>query len=301
KEVGEKPEKLLFIGQVFEYLKKRGFSRYAGFIPTLPGDYFLQEDERFYIVSPWLEGEEPDYRNKLQMRATARILAQFHNATAGFLPSGLAQAKIKMDKWPRKLKKQLIEMVDFCSRAENTRNPDPFESLIKEYSGWLGQQSLMACQLLGDSAYQEVLAEYAGEIPVCHGDPASRNFLFGPEGKAWMIDFDSMAVDLPLVDMWRLLRRTMRKNAWDFSVGLNLLEGYLEVRPMTREELQVLFALLHFPERAWRLTRRYYEVDPDGPQQEEVRAELRERVEEYLAPWQEKNRFMKDFAHYFAL
>ncbi|HEX3031288.1 MAG TPA: CotS family spore coat protein [Bacillota bacterium] len=297
KEVKEKPEKLHFMAQVLNHVRDKGFTRFAGFRPTLKGEMFVQEQGLYYMVSPWLEGCEPDYGDRVQMGEAAGCLAEFHVATEGFTPVGEVKAKVKMDKWPRKLKKQLIEIVDYCSRAENSRNPDSFELLIREYSGWLGQQTLMACQLLSGSAFEDVSKMFAGKYPICHGDTASRNFLIDQNGKGQMIDFDSMAIDLPVVDLWRLLRRTLRKGNWDFAICERLLSCYQAIRPLCKEELQVLYAFLHFPERPWRMAKRYYE-DEYSP---EEREKLRERVEEYLLPWQEKNRFLETFAEHYGI
>lgn len=297
KEVKEKAGKLRFIAQALRHLEANGFNRLAAFRPTLQGESFVSEKGKYYIVTPWLDGEEPDYRNQEQMGATARTLAEFHLATEGFVPQGDAEAKVKVGKWDKKLKKQLIELVDYCSRAENSGEAGGFDQLMRVHSPWLGQQALAACQLLNSSPYDQLVRQYEGKLPICHGDTAARNFLIDGQNQAWMIDFDSMAVDLPIVDLWRLLRRTLRKGEWRMQEAGNILEQYRQVRPLSKQELQFLHALLHFPERPWRLAKRYYE----GGIAEEERAKLLERVEEYLAPWENKSRFLDEFAVHYAL
>lgn len=297
KEVKEKAGKLQFIAQVFRHLEANGFHRLAAFRPTVQGESYIQEKGIYYIVTPWLEGEEPDYQNRDQMGAAASTLAEFHLAVQGFVPQGDTEVKVKIGKWNKKLKKQLIEMVDYCSRAENNKEVGGFDQIIRVHSSWLGQQALAACQLLGSSPYDQLVRQYEGKLPICHGDTAARNFLIDGQNQAWMIDFDSMAVDLPVVDLWRLLRRTLRKGEWRMQEAANILEQYSQVRPLSKQELQVLHALLHFPERPWRLAKRYYE----GVIPAEESNKLLSRVEEYLIPREKKNCFLEQFAANYVL
>lgn len=297
KKVKEKPAKLQFIAEVHRQLKQKQFTRMAGFIPTLDGEKYLDLGGEKYILTPWLSGEEPSYLNSRQMAAAARALAEFHQATADLTLNANEGAKIKLDKWEKKLKRQLIELVDFCSQAESSSRPDEFDLLLREHGSWLGQQALAACQLLTASPYSVLVQQYQGKLPICHGDTAARNFLIDSQGAAWMIDFDSMAVDLPVVDLWRLVRRTLRKNEWKVESAENILLAYRQVRPLTREELQVLHAFLHFPERPWRMAKRYYNLNYPSTE----RAAIPQRVVEYLVPWREKSKFLREFAARYAL
>ncbi|MFZ3172328.1 MAG: CotS family spore coat protein [Carboxydocellales bacterium] len=297
KEVPEKAEKLLFISQVFRHLEAKGFGRLAAFRPTLLGDYYILENGNYYIVTPWLEGTEPDYHDQQQIGATAKTLAEFHLASQDFVPQGNAQVKIKIGKWNKKLKSQLIELIDFCTRAESSSETGGFDKIMRVHGSWLGQQALSACQLLGSSPYDQLVRQYDGKVPICHGDTAARNFLIDGQQQAWMIDFDSMAVDLPIVDLWRLLRRTLRKSEWRMEKADNILEQYSQVRLLSKQEFQVLHALLHFPERPWRLAKRYYA----GSIPVEERVKIQQRVEEYLLLWENKNYFLEQFAEKYVL
>ncbi len=297
KEVREKAGKLQFIAQALRHLESRGFSKMAAFRLTLAGQPYVIENNKFYIVTTWLEGQEPSYSNPVQIGATARTLAEFHIAAENFVVQGEAEAKVKVDKWNQKLKKQLIELVDFCSQAENSDTPSAFDQLLRQNSPWLGQQALAACQMLTGTLYNQLIRQYEGKLPLCHGDTAARNFIMDGAGQAWMIDFDSMAVDLPVVDLWRLLRRTLRKTNWQLDEANNILNNYQAIRPLSKQELQVLYAFLHFPERPWRLAKRYY----SGDYLEQEREKLMERMEEYLLPWQKKSSFLREFAVQYAL
>jgi hypothetical protein len=50
----------------------------------------------------------------------------------------------------------------------------------------------------------------------------------------------------------------MEKNDWDILYGSNMIESYDRIKPISKKELGVLYVLLLYPEKFWKITNFYY-------------------------------------------
>lgn len=253
---GEKSEKINFIYDAQCYLYENGFHNMAPLIKTSSGTPFYKHKKEVYILTPWIEGSEPSYKNITHLQMTAFTLAEMHCKSMGFNKRN-EKYQGKYGKWPKKLAEKQKELVMYKKLAEN--GDQEFDRLFLEHSDWLISRTQQAIRLLNEASYKKLVSDAKSNNGyLCHGDTAVRNFIL-KENEIYFIDFDSMAHDLPVVDLWRLLRRTLRRNKWSADFINAVIAAYEQNRKLSREEKEVLFALLTFPERAWRIAHKYYE------------------------------------------
>lgn len=50
----------------------------------------------------------------------------------------------------------------------------------------------------------------------------------------------------------------MEKNDWDILYGNNIIEIYDRIRPISKDELEILYLLLLYPEKFWKITNFYF-------------------------------------------
>ena len=67
-----------------------------------------------------------------------------------------------------------------------------------------------------------------------------------------------MHLDIQIKDLYQFLRKVMEKNSWDQSLGFMIIDTYISVKPLSRDEKYYLYALLVFPEKFWKIANRYY-------------------------------------------
>ncbi|MFZ5627318.1 MAG: CotS family spore coat protein [Bacillota bacterium] len=257
------PERLKLLVEAQEYLLAAGFNRFARLVPTRTGQWLVQPQEKACLLTTWVNGEEPSYYRQRDLLAVSRVLGQFHRVACQFPAARVGQGKDKLGQWPRKLEKKKEELVQSLELARQEGNRDLFSIILLSRQKWLLEMAREAVEAVRHSPYQQLVESYQREglAPLCHGDTAMRNFLLrlnGGQTEGWLIDFDSLAVDLPVVDLWRLLRRSLRRNYWSQPLAFAMLRSYHRERKMTREEVEVLTALLTFPEKEWRLAKAYY-------------------------------------------
>ena len=251
-------EKLLFILSALRYVWENGFHSIRLPLPTADGAPFLVRDGQHYLLSAWIEGTEVDLAVDTHLAGACQTLARFHRASLGYRPPpGL----VVRERWGQMLESfasRCSELERFPKQAQAHRDPTGFDREIwRETDYYLGLATL-ARELLARSSYRELAARARIRGSLCHGDVAARNFILTPHAEVGLIDFDGLRQDLPLMDLWKLFRRTMKTFHWDVGFGLRILEAYESILPLSPAELEVLLALTAFPQKFWRLANRYY-------------------------------------------
>lgn len=254
KRTREKLERLSFIKHAQNYLQQNGFCNMSPLLLTLEGEPFYRENKNTYILTPWIDGIEPSYKSVSHIQMIAFNLADMHNKSVGFKTSN-TKVKAKYDKWTKKIAKREREFKLYKDLA-STGN-EKFDQIFLQHADWLITRTQIAAAALNGNAYKHLVKDSRVGY-LCHGDTAVRNCVI-KDNEIIFIDFDSMSQDLPVIDLWRLLRRALRRNKWSPDFVNAVIVAYEQNRKLTKEEKEVLLALLTFPERAWRIAHRYYE------------------------------------------
>jgi CotS family spore coat protein len=290
KEVTGHVDRVLFMTEALNYVYGHGFTRFARCLHSVQGNMVEEHQGRFFIVQEWLEGREPDYRNSAHMILAAETIALFHRAGTGFVPA-TSKVKNKLGKWPQKLEKKYQELKVFLDAAQGTESPSSFEKVLLRYGKWLHKRGRESIKRIKKSKYRKLVNEAVHKGALVHGDTAARNFIL-KDNIIYLIDFDSMAIDINIADLWRLLRRVLRRDQWDINLANNMLEAYCRYLPLKAENREVLLAFLYFPEKPWRIIKEYY-TKKDGAGWNE--SSLTERLQEYCHRQEKIDRFLRDF------
>jgi len=294
--VNEKEEKLSFIASALEHLAAKGFTKMAGLVSTREGRPYLVTSGESWVVTPWIDGYEPKYPKGEEMAQAATTLAEFHKAADGYRPPEGCNPKNKLGKWIKKLESKAADLDHYRRMLDGKAELSSFDKEFLGKAEWLCQKTRESIHSLRKSAYTRLCKSYNRRrgYPLCHGDTAARNFIMTKDGEAYLIDFDSLAIDLRVLDLWRLLRRTLRKGKWDAALANQVLNSYNQVYPLTKEELKILYALLLFPEKPWRVAKEYYEKE--GIKKDWDARGLTEDLRFYLGQQQDYENFLAEFA-----
>jgi spore coat protein I len=107
------------------------------------------------------------------------------------------------------------------------------------------------------SSYPTLISRAKEAGAFIHYDVAARNFII-KEHRAYLIDFDYCCCDLPLTDLTRLWKRSFKQGENYTSRIEAIIKGYRQHRTIRKEEFDVLYALLLFPQKHWRIAHRYF-------------------------------------------
>ncbi|MGI6685099.1 MAG: CotS family spore coat protein [Bacillota bacterium] len=283
--------RLLFMIDGIKYVEGRGFSDLAHLLPAQNGKMAVVHQGSYYYLQEWLEGRELDYTNREDMSLAAEALGRFHRASIGFIPRQGYEAKNKLGKWPKKLKAKSEDLRKYLNLANDKDNSSHFDEILREFGSWLLYHAEESIERLNQSHYQDLVDEAKDWGGLVHGDTAARNFIrIG--NKVCMIDFDAIALDVFVTDLWRLLRRTLSRGQWEIALADEILGAYNRYVPVEQRHREVLGAFVQFPEIPWRIIKEYYERENKTACQELA---LTERLKNYLGKHREIDSFIKNF------
>lgn len=278
----------LFEHQVKEQLQLHGYANTDIFVKTID-DEIISEDSAGcqYIMKNWFWGEECNLKDLSQIEAASANLARLHNI--------LKDVDFTKEQLEHNIAPDLMDTFDKRNRElkrvkayiREKRQKNEFELSYLNYYDTFYEQGLMAAKRLADSAYQSLMDEAVKERRVCHGNytyhniimlrskaealtkayvppgwvnrqPLSATELNGAGSYIATTNFEKAYIGLQVFDLYQFIRKVMEKNDWDILYGSNIIEAYDQVRTITREELKVLYLLLLYPEKFWKITNFYY-------------------------------------------
>ena len=251
-----KEKNLHFICTAEQSLANNDFSRFALLIPTAAGyPYFTAGNESF-TLHQWIEGEKCDLTKEDHLFAAAETLAMFHTAAN--------EQRLRKHKSDRRdhfahaehIERRLKELRRFHEKASSSPSTAMTTAFLRDYPQIIAMARESFDRLMY-SAYPRLLADAEEAGAFIHYDVAARNFIIR-EGNAFLIDFDYCCCDLQITDLVRLWKRSFKEGENYPKRIESILNGYQKHRHIGGEEFEVLYAMLLFPQKHWRLAHRYF-------------------------------------------
>lgn len=249
---------LLFLIAAIAHLQRRGID-----IPkvnaTIDGVPYVKMGETCYILIDAVEGMNPDYGKPRELEALVRELGRFHSASAGFVPPTGAKIRQHLGNWIQDYGADVNRLKGFYNEEKSQSTHGEFDRMIfKVFNSFLEKMEISIAGLKNPEYIAWVnKIDAAGGL--CHQDFAAGNILLNSSGKVFVIDTDSMTIDLPARDIRKLLNKVMKKNGkWDTALLHDILRWYQQENPLTADEWAVVKLDLIFPHLFAGIMDKYY-------------------------------------------
>jgi CotS family spore coat protein len=249
---------LLFLLAAIQHLQKRGIE-----IPrvntTVDGRPYVNIGETCYILIDAVEGKNPDYNKPKELEIFVRELGRFHAASAGFVPPKESKVRQHLGNW-------LEDYSDYASRLKAFYDGEKYQVthgefgkiILKVFDSFFKRMEASIAGLRG-SEYTTWVNKIAAKGGLCHQDFAAGNILLNPSGKVYVLDTDSLTIDLPARDIRKVLNKVMKKNGkWDAALLQDILGWYQQENPLTADEWAVVKLDLTFPHLFAGIMDKYY-------------------------------------------
>lgn len=279
----------MFENIVKEHLYNHGYYNTDLYVKTIEGDIIAEDQSGCqYVVKNWFWGEECNLKELWQVEMASANLAKLHNALKGVeftkeqLEYNIAgNLKEAFEKRNRELKR-------IRGYVRDKRQKNEFEVLFLNLYDEFYEQGMRATKNLGSSQYKKVYDESLRQMAICHGNYTYHNIIMlknkneaisktyilpgwvnkepisaSDLSREWskMIattNLEKSHVGIQITDLYHFIRKVMEKNDWDVHYGSNILEAYDKIKSISKEELEVLYLLLLYPEKFWKVTNFYY-------------------------------------------
>ncbi len=248
-----------FIIAAVEYLQSKGIN-IPKIIPAVNGEKYTYGDNSCYILSQAITGENPSYDNRQQLMKVVRELARFHKASAGFVPPRGCKPRIHLGSLPDTYRRKMDKLKNYYALEKALDKHDDFGAIIiKEFPHFL-QRVENSINGLEGSYYMQWVKDSRETGCLCHQDFAAGNLILTNAGEIYVLDIDSITIDIPIRDIRKLLLKVNKKrSSWDMGLTRDMLAWYQEENPLEYRQWQVLKWELEYPHLFEGIMTKYYE------------------------------------------
>lgn len=203
--------------------------------------------ERFLLKS-YVEGTEINTGRLEELKEAVRMLAIYHNLAAQVqIERNLSQNPTNnTESWQRHYR----ELIKVRNYIRNRKKRSEFEQIYMKYfehNRKAAEESL--------ATLNEVSVDFARCV-FCHGDFNQHNVLISG-GTYKIVHFENFVFHWAMVDLANFIRKMLEKNDWNEMIGRELILEYDKYCPMREEDHRLLYGLLLFPEKFWKVTNHY--------------------------------------------
>ncbi len=258
KKISNSEQTLKYILSAIRHLTSAGIN-----IPhvnkTKDGDDYVNINGICYVLSDAIEGKNPSYASPEELKVIVKELAKFHSASRGFTPLPDTKPKIHLGRWISDYENQINDMYGFYEKelAQNSSS-NIGKTIIKDFPGFY-ERAKKAIEGLRGNEYASWVDKVTVTGGLCHQDFAAGNLIIKPSGKIFVLDTDSITMDIPARDIRKLLNKIMKKTgSWNLELTKKFIEYYQSENPLTQDEWKVVKLDLMFPHLFTGAINKYY-------------------------------------------
>ncbi len=249
---------LRFLLSAIDHLQSKGIH-----IPkvneTIDGSRYVKIGETCFILIDAVEGANPDYRKPGELNTLVREMGRFHLASTGFIPPDESKVRMHLGNWQQDFSADADRLRNFYNEEKNKTVHTEFGKIVSEVFPSFLQRMEAAITGLGGPEYKAWVGKTEIKGGLCHQDFAAGNILLNSADRVYILDTDSLTIDLPARDIRKLLNKVMKKNGkWDPVLLENILRVYQRSNPLTINEWAVLKLDLTFPHLFAGIMDKYY-------------------------------------------
>ncbi|MHB1391805.1 MAG: CotS family spore coat protein [Clostridia bacterium] len=266
---------------IMKHLKERGSENIVDYYFSKDGKAFIKRKDAAFYLTHWIEGRETSFSSVDEILRCSELLSSFHNHAKGFEVPKHVEIRSHTNKWRKTFSKCRDELGKFKEYIDKLKLKAEFDYTYRSSIDYFQKEAEHAIRILEHSRYSELCGYYLNERYVCHDSYYYQNVLIDKDDRLFIIDLESCQYDIPMSDLGKFIRRvlTKKKFRWDFDLCRRIIESYCKVRPMTKEEYEILLAMLVFPHKFWKLGRKRY-VKNKKWNEEKYRKKLRRLLRE---------------------
>lgn len=242
-------ERAGFLREVLMRLQESGFP--AEQISLTKEGEAVATDEmgmRFWLKD-MVSGSECSTSREADMIKAITQLAKLHKALEHCTPEIPDFMKTDRNDPVNVCRRHYRELVKVKNYVHSKKNRNEFERrFLAQYDHYM-QDAACAMRILDE----EQLRPDKG---LCHGDFNQHNVLRTMEGFR-IVHYENMEYTMSMVDLSNFVRKMLEKNGWEKGLGMRLLESYDRERTMTCDEKRLLYVVLLFPEKFWKVSNHY--------------------------------------------
>lgn len=230
----------------YNYLSQ-GVNNVAPLIKTSEGQPWFIYDQHYYILTNWVKGKMPNYNDSEDLVKLTRGIAQLHLAAKDYKVPEIAPRRQYLGNWPLTTRRKQGLLLEYKYEAEADASNLLSKLYLKHYQKYFELYEEVA-EVFESKIYTEWVKKIHESPCLCVNGFSPHNFSLEEKGAFWLLHLDNICLDLPARDIRKLIYKTMyfRKN-WSLETLDLIIQNYLDIYPLSKDELKILMAELKAP------------------------------------------------------
>lgn len=206
--------------------------------------YAISQKGELFVLTPWIRGRMPSPLSVTDMRACGIALARFHKAGRTVLNGKTDYSEIGT--WHSTLHTRHRYIQNKLAIAKRNGFSSPISRFIRQHGPEILRYANQAKALLRSSEYDVCRQNPRQNGVLCHGDGGPSNLIMNVDG-TYLIDFETLHVDLRAYDLYRVIYNCCKDYRWNFSIAKAILDGYRKVAQLNETDYRLIRVWLRFP------------------------------------------------------
>ena len=246
---------IIFESELKEYILGKGFKGITPNIKTVSGEYYYSLDKTKFCLRDFKNGRPADITQKDELISASRALACFHSLSCGFVSSaGAINSKSALETF-KKRRSELKRIKKNIGKRGSMSLVDI--AVVKNYSYYI-EKAELAINLLSNSGYESIKSSSHQKRMICHNSYKNDNIQLLENGEIFLPGFEKASCDSAVSDIAGFIRYIMKSPEFDTAWVFEALEHYSQARPLSSGELYVIYGLLSFPYKFFKLLNSHY-------------------------------------------
>lgn len=251
--------KIRFEQKVKQFVKAQGFSDIDLYVPNREQGFLVQGPyNEMFVMRDWFRGEECNVKSGEHVLQTAETLARLHNCMNGLDVTEEEKEFCRQTRLTDILQKRNKELRRVRTYIRSKKQKSIFEQNFLAQFELQFAQAEQATECLNEKIYEKYYNDRVESGSMLHGSYTHHSVLLLSGGDMAVTGFDKAVTGIQIHDFYLLFRKMMEKWEWDSFLGESMLAAYNRIRPIPEEEWKLLYILLSYPEKFWKVANQYY-------------------------------------------
>lgn len=223
----------------------------------------LAEDGRKYVVKDMYQGSECNVKNVKDISRAVDAMARLHEALHSASPV-IASAEntfiLARGNIADVMVRHAREMKMASNYLRTKKKKSEYEMSIYRNIGEYYEEAMHAVELTGEEEVRRGIsrADETGEL--IHGSFSYHNVVLASQHTA-VTNLEKCRIDTQMWDLYQFMRKILEKNGWDIAMAYMMINEYDKRKTISDEEVRILAVLFAFPEKFWKITNHYYNMN----------------------------------------
>lgn len=239
-------------------LNKNNFNNTIKYIKTKDNKLTVYYKELVFYATEWIDGDECNLNDINEAINCVKLLAKFHLAAKNIETRKL-KMKSRSKNWIEIFTKCVNDMEKFKYIIDSKKIKNQFDIMYEKLIDNYCNRGIFSIKILNESSYVKIMKNMDKKNFICHNSFYYQNIIKNGD-KYYIIDWDSVILDLPINDLGKMIRRLMTKKEymWDFNKAKSIIEAYSSINKLTVNEIEIMFSLIVFPHKFWKIGHKRY-------------------------------------------